>query len=127
MLHSKYTSIWIRFVNGMGWYQLWCSNRTDPCQKNTEFRALHIQQICEPMIRLFIPRIGRNKFILMQDDNATAHLAKIRLEYLQAENMMHQMTTTVWNLNLTEHLWDDLKRKIKSELAVQSLAELQIH
>ncbi|UYV77201.1 hypothetical protein LAZ67_15000099 [Cordylochernes scorpioides] len=68
-------------------------------------------EILEPYLRPYRDQIGHN--LILMDDNARPHRARLVNEYLQSENIRRMdWPARSPNLNPIEHVWDALGRRI---------------
>ena len=116
---SHYGKTDLIFINGRG-----CGaalrNRREGQQGFTAQR--YINQILRPVV---LPYFAANSVIVLQQDNARAHSARVTQQFLQDSHIpVHLWPTYSPDINPIEHLWDYLKQKIHA-LDLQNIGELQ--
>ena len=78
--------------------------------------GLTAQRYIEDVLRpIAVPYIRRNNHMLLQQDNAKPHVARLTLDFLRRSNIR---TLDYWpalsaDLNPIEHCWDYLKKRIR--------------
>ena len=84
----------------------------------------YINQILQPEAVPFLQRHG--PAILMHNDNARPHVARICRQFLNRNNV----NVLPWpalspDMNPTEHIWDSLGRKVRGRGNVHNLRDLE--
>ena len=82
----------------------------------------YIDEILRPVV---VPYLSAHPGMILPQDNARPHTARVTQQYLQ-QNNVHVLPWPAYSpdLNPIEHLWDYLKRKIHSQ-NIQNVDQLQ--
>lgn len=99
----------------MVWGGISCEGRTDLVIVDNRLNATrYVENILQEHVQPYSGFIGEEEFLLMHD-NARPHVARCVQDYLQ-EVGIHKLEWPARSpdLNPIEHIWDMLKRKIKS-------------
>ena len=89
-------------------------------------QGLTAQRYVDEILRpLALPYVAAHPGMVLQQDNARAHTARLTQQFLQANNIpVLPWPAYSLDLNPIEHLWDYLKQKVHA-LNLQNVAQLQ--